>query len=85
MSRKEVDCFDVFQNNKRMTRSEIAGFQADFNVNLHADQDEDDALLDGDTDDLADLTILEADQFVRQYIESFDVFGKDDADCWCAP
>lgn len=44
-ARKAVpDCFDVMTNNKRMTRSEIRGFQLDFNVNLNAEDDGDEWL-----------------------------------------
>lgn len=82
---KQTDAFDAMVNSNHMTRAEVRGFQSDFNVNLHGDQLEDEQMLDGDIDDLSGLTVLSADEFVRAYVESFDVCGADDVECWCAP
>lgn len=64
MSRNQAvpDCFSVLTNNKRMTRSEIAGFQSDFNVNLN---DEDD-WFDVEFSEGLDLTEISDEEFLAQ-------------------
>ena len=67
MSRNQSvpDCFDVLTNNKRMTRSEIAGFQQDFNVNL-SDSENQDEWFDANFCEGLELTEISDDEFLAQ-------------------
>jgi len=54
------DCYAVMMNPMLMERREVAGFQRDFNVNLSADQIDDDCCMDSDFDfESAELTELD--------------------------
>lgn len=59
------DCFDVLTNNKRMTRSEIRGFQSDFNVNLSDSEDQED-WFDAEFIEEIDMTEISDEEFLAQ-------------------
>lgn len=64
-----LDTYQALTNMKRVHRADIADFQNDFNVNLHAcDMGHDEQLLDGDCDEFAGLTIKTEEEVLAEVL-----------------